>query len=257
MELVLKQIPYFMIVFIRLGAFVGMVPFFKNKSYSMVFKTSFALMVSFLIFPAIDFNNWVIPESMFGFAVLIAGEILVGVLMGLVILILIFALELVGHMVGFQMAFSMARAVDSTTETQTNVIGVILIMVGTMLMLALGGDHYLLYSIKESFALIAPGHIVVTRDLINELSKMTVNSFVLGFKMSSPAIVVLLSIDITLGIIGKTASKMQIFFVGLPLKISLGLFIVTIILGFLKVMWGVNIDVLPETFNNLFRLMRI
>lgn len=256
MEMILKELPKFIIVFVRFSAFIGMVPFFKNKAYSMTVKVSFAFLISILVFPALSFQGWVIPQDMLGFAILIAGEILVGVMMGFVLLILLFALELIGHMVGFQMAFSMARAV-SPTGSQTNVMGVILLMTGTTLLLALGGDHYLLYSLKDSFSEIPPGHIIVTRSLIREFSQMIVNSFTIGFKMASPAVVVLLSIDITLGIIGKTASKMQIFFVGLPLKISLGLFLVTIILGFVRVMWGNNISILPDTLNNLFKLMRI
>lgn len=257
METIVKQIPLFMIVFIRFSAFMAMVPFFKNKNFSMVLKIAFAFLISVLVFPSLNISHWIIPENMLGFIIFIAGEIIIGLMMGLVILIILFILELIGHLVGFQMAFSMARAVDSTTDTQTNVIGVIFIWVGTMVFLAMGGDHYLLYSIKESFSVITPGHIIVTSSLINELSKMIVNSFIMGFKMASPAIIVLLSIDITLGIIGKTASKMQIFFVGLPLKISLGLFIVTLILGFIKLIWSGVIDKLPETFSNLFQLMRI
>jgi flagellar biosynthetic protein FliR len=246
-----------MIVFIRFSAFVVMVPFFKNKNFSMVLKIAFAFIISLLVFPSLNISDWYIPENLLGFIIFILEEFVIGILMGLVILIILFILELIGHLVGFQMAFSMARAVDSTTNTQTNVIGVIFIWVGTMVFLAMGGDHYLLYSIKESFSVITPGHIIVTRILISELSNMIVNSFVMGFKMASPAIIVLLSIDITLGIIGKTASKMQIFFVGLPLKISMGLFIVTFILGFIKLIWSGVIDNLPEIFGNLFQFMRI
>jgi len=257
METVIKQIPLFMIVFIRFSAFIAMVPFFKNRNFSMVLKIAFAFLISLLVFPSLNISNWAIPENIIGFIILIAGELIIGLLMGLVILIILFILELIGHLVGFQMAFSMARAVDSTTDTQTNVIGVIFIWVGTMVFLALGGDHYLLYSIKESFAVLTPGHIIVTREVISGLSKMIVNSFIMGFKMASPAIIVLLSIDITLGIIGKTASKMQIFFVGLPLKISLGLFIVTLILGFIKLIWSGTVENLPEIFGNLFQFMRI
>ncbi len=257
MELIIQNIPLFMIVFIRFSAFMGMVPFFKNRNFTMTLKISFAFLIAVLVFPSLDVSAWIIPQDMLSFMILIGGELLVGFLMGLVMLIIIFTLELVGHLVGFQMAFSMARAVDSTTDTQTNVIGVILIWVGTMILLSMGGDHYLLYSLRNSFLVIPPGHIVVTRDLINELSKMTINSFVMGFKMASPAIIVLISIDITLGIIGKTASKMQIFFVGLPLKIALGLFMVTLVLGLVQVIWSVRIENLPETFNNLFKMMRI
>ena len=182
---------------------------------------------------------------------------LIGILMGLTFLILLFSLQLTGTLLGFQMAFSMASAVDPSFEEDSNVMSVLLVMIGTMLFLNLRGDHYMLYALQKSFSILVPGSIAVTQNLITELSVMIIKAFEVGFKLAAPAIILLLAIDITLGLIGKTASKMQIFFVGLPLKIAVGLWSLTLIMGFIVTIFGKEVDKLPRYLIHFFRLMKV
>jgi flagellar biosynthetic protein FliR len=246
-----------MMVFIRIGAFIAFVPFFENRAYLPVMKMSLALALSLLLFPTIDTANWIVPTNVPGFIFAVSQEIFIGILMGLTFLILLFGLQLTGRLLGFQMAFSMANVVDTTFGDNANVLSVFLVMVGTMMILSLRGDHYLLYALSKSFEILIPGAIVVTKALLNDLSRMIVKSFEIGFKLAAPAVLLLLCIDLTLGLIGKTASKMQIFFVGLPLKISVGLFSFTLILSFIVGVWGSEVEKFPQYLLHFFSLMKL
>ncbi len=257
MEDIITKAPYFLIVFIRMGAFIAFVPFFNNPNFVMTIKVGFAFFISLLLFPSISTAHWSIPTDVLGFIYVITMEIMVGILMGLTFLILLFALQLAGRMLGFQMAFSMANVVDATFGANANVLSVFMVLMGTMIIVAMGGDHYLLYSINHSFDVLTPGALLVTRPLLNELSRLIVNAFVVGFKLASPAVILMLCIDVTLGLIGKTASKMQIFFVGLPLKISIGLFSFSLILGFVAGIWAKDIPKIPDIIFRLFNTMRV
>jgi flagellar biosynthesis protein FliR len=176
--------------------------------------------------------------------------------MGLTFMVILFALQFAGRMVGFQMAFSLANVVDPAFGENANVLSVFLVLLGTLLAVTLGADHYLLLTMSKSFEILAPGGMAVSQALINDLSALVVKAFVIGFKLSAPAIILLLCIDVTLGLIGKTSTKMQIFFVGLPLKISVGLFSITIILAFVLSVWGKEVSHLPEYLLRFFHLMR-
>jgi flagellar biosynthetic protein FliR len=254
---IVAQAPYFMVVFIRISAFMAFVPFFENQNFLIQVRVGFAFLLSLLIFPTISFANWVIPNNVLGFALVVSQEILVGILMGLTFLILLFGLQLAGLTVGFQMAFSMANVVDPSFGENTNVLSVLLVMTGTLMVLALGIDHYLLLSLGKSFDLVVPGSITVTKKLITEMSVLVIKAFEIGFRLAAPAIILLLCIDVTLGLIGKTSTKMQIFFVGLPLKIAVGLFSMTLILGFVLSIWGKEAMKLPEYLLVFFKLMKV
>jgi flagellar biosynthesis protein FliR len=257
LESIASQAPLFVLIFIRIGAFMAFVPFFNNNNYIMQAKVGFVFFLTMLLFPAIPKETWTVPGHLPGLLLVMTMEVVVGILMGLTFLIILSALQLAGRMVGFQMAFSMANAADPAFGTNSNVLSVLLVLVGTMIFISLRGDHYMLYSLMRSFDILVPGTIVVTHNLINELSRMILKSFEVGFKLASPAVVLLLCIDVTLGLIGKTASKMQIFFVGLPLKIAVGLFSVTLIMGFVLTIWGKEALRFPEYIFRLFQFMRI
>lgn len=257
MEDILARAPYFMIVFIRLESFLLFVPFFDNPNFSAIpIQTGFAFMIALLLFPAISTGHWVIPDNLLGYMYMMASEIMVGILMGLVLVILLFALQLAGRMLGFQMAFSMANVVDVTFGSDTNVLSVFMVMIGTMIFIAVGGDHYLLLTLKQSFTTLPPGAMTVTKPFLVELSKLVQHAFIVGFKLSVPAVILLLSIDVTLGLIGKTAAKMQIFFVGLPLKIAFGLFSFALIVGFIAEVWAKDIPGIPGVIISLMALLR-
>lgn len=257
MDQALAQAPLFFLVFIRISAFLTFVPFFNDPNFIINPKVVFAFFVSLLIFPAISTTSWVIPSNILGLLFMVTQEIFVGILIGLIVMILLFILQFTGHLLGFQMAFSMANVIDSTFGENSNVLSVLMMLVGTMLLISIGGDHYLLYSLKSSFELLPPGSFTVTKPLLKELSMYIVHAFEVGFKLAIPAIILLLCIDFTLGLIGKTSTKMQIFFVGLPLKISIGLFMFTFITGFIATIWTEEIVKIPGFLVELFKLMRI
>lgn len=257
LETIVQQIPYFMLVVIRITSFMLFVPFFNNQSFENIYKMGLAFLLSFLLFPTLDYSQWVIPGNVLSFLLAASQEMLIGILIGLTFMILLFSLQLAGVLLGFQMAFSMANAVDPSFEEDTNVMSVMMVMIGTLLFLNLRGDHYLLYALQKSFYMVAPGAITITRNLINELSVMIIKSFEVGFKLAAPAIILLLAIDVTLGLIGRTASKMQIFFVGLPLKIAIGLWSLTLILGFIVQIFGKEVEMLPRYIVHFFRLMKV
>ncbi|MCP4152376.1 MAG: flagellar biosynthetic protein FliR [bacterium] len=256
METVLAKAPYFVIVYIRLGAFIAFVPFFDNRGFIMPIKVTFAFFISLLLFPTILLDTWNVPDNVLGFMWVVTGEILIGISIGFVLMVLLFVLQLAGRLLGFQMAFSMANVADPTFGN-SGVLSVILVLIGTMTFLSIGGDHYLLYTLNKSFAMLPPGSFASTRLLLKLMSDFIMHAFEIGFKLASPAIILLLCIDVTLGLIGKTASKMQIFFVGLPLKIAVGLFSFILMLELVVSMWARDIHNFPVIFTSFFKSMRI
>jgi flagellar biosynthetic protein FliR len=246
-----------MIIWVRISAFLAFVPFFNAARTSAVMtKMAFALILSFLLSGTLPVTTWEIPDQVLPFVLFMTGEVLVGLLIGLFIMILVMSLQVLGDIIGFQMAFSMARVIDATSGVPTNVISVFLVLICTVIFIALGGDHLLLWSLRQSFEVVPPGQVMPGREFIDLLFLWLSRMFELGVKVAFPSIVLLLSVDLTLGLIGRAASKMQIFFVGLPLKIAMGLYLVVVGLGFYITLWGNEVAVFPEWLGRLFAFMK-
>ncbi len=257
LQRIFLQAPYFMLIFIRISAFISFVPFFNNRNYISMAKVTLAFFTSMLLLPVLPVTTWVIPTHFLSFILLVSQEILIGILMGMTFQIFLFGLQLSGRILGFQMAFSMANVMDSNFGDQANVISVLMVLMGTMIVITMGGDHYLLYTLKRSFTILAPGTFAVTKPLLKEISNYFVHAMEIGFKLAAPSVILLLCVDFTLGFIGKTSTKLQIFFVGLPLKICIGLISVPLIMKFVVTVWAGDITRFPQTILRFFRLMKI
>ncbi len=246
-----------MVVWVRITAFLAFVPFFNStRNVAIMFKTAFGFLLSILLVGALPVSSWQLPTKALSYVTVLAGEALTGILIALVVMILVMALQILGHIMGFQMAFSMARMIDATMGEQSNVISVFLVTIGTMIFISIGGDHLVLLSLQKSFEIVPPGQLTVGQDFIDLLVKWINRMFELGVKVAFPGIILLLAVDLTLGLIGRTASKMQIFFVGLPLKITLGLYTLVVGTGFIITVWGREASQLPQWLGRFFGLLR-
>lgn len=256
MQNLLEYLPHFFVVFVRIGAFVIFVPFFNNSAFITFIKVGFVVSLTLLLMPALPLASWELPQTTVAFTLVLAGEAMVGLLTGFVFLTALTAMEVLGNMVGFQMAFSMARAVDPSMGEQKNIISVALIFFSVYLFVVLGGDRYLIKVLAESFRILEPGLFVVTDKLVYRMVGLLATSFVVGFRLASPLVLLLLVIDVTLGVIGKTSQKMQIFFVGLPLKVGLGLLGLTLLLDFIRAIWSGETLLVPERAAELIASLR-
>ncbi len=252
----MTQAPLFMIVFVRTSMIFATAIFFNNRSIIAPVKAALILIISFLLFPVLPTANWIIPGELPGFLIFLLQEMVVGILIGYAIVILFMAIELAGRLLSFQMSFSMASTFDPTFGEQIDLVGAFLVFFSTLIFLLLGGDHLVLKTLAISFVMLPPGQVATGGNLIQLLIKLLNNAFLTGFKLASPAIVILLLVDLVLGIVGKASSKMQIFFLGMPLKVAVGLFCITGVLGFIITVWGRDVSHLPEAMSQMLELAR-
>jgi len=246
-----------MVVWVRVSAFLAFVPFFNSaRTSALMFKTAFSLLISILLVNTLPVSTWQLPTHALSYVILLTGEVFVGILIALVVNVLFMVLQMFGHILGFQMAFSMARVIDASMGEQSNLISVMMVSVGTVFFLSLGGDHILLWSLRHSFDIVGPGQMMAGKELIDSLFLWLSRAFELGVKVAFPGIILLLSVDLTLGLVGRTASKMQIFFVGLPLKITLGLYMFVVGFGFAVTIWGREVSQIPLWLGRLLGYMK-
>jgi flagellar biosynthesis protein FliR len=257
METVLAKLPDLLVILVRVSAVLVATPFFNQSLFLSGVKYGFAFLVSLLLLPVVPASGWALPATLTGMFVFLLQEFTIGLAVGLTVLIVLSAMEIVGQLVSFQMAFSMSTVMDPTFGTQSNVISALLVMLGTLLFFMLGGDRFVLNALAESFRLLPPGRLAVTRGAVDLLNRMVTHALTIGFQLAAPVVVLLLSVDFTLTLVSKAAAKMQIFFVGMPLKIGLGLIGTGLLLGVVLRVWTREISALPDWFFSLFRLLQV
>ena len=112
--------------------------------------------------------------------------------------------------------------------------------------LALDAHHIIIGAIVESFFLINPQQIdfsTFTPEIMLILFKTT---FVTAVKIAAPIMAILFFISVGLGLVARTVPQMNVFIVGFPLQIGVGLLMVGLSMSFFSILVHNEIEKLPE-----------
>jgi flagellar biosynthetic protein FliR len=139
-----------------------------------------------------------------------------------------------GSITGFQIGLVIAQAFDPNAGGQVAIIGRFWIILASLIFLAINGHHLVIHAFNDSMTVIPPGHVVIQGSTGELILKYTAYVFVLAVKISAPVIVTLVLTDISLGTIAKLMPTMNIFIVGFPLKVGVGLMVTAMALPVLS-----------------------
>lgn len=156
---------------------------------------------------------------------LIAQEILIGAMLGFSLQLFFHAFVIAGQIVATQMGLGFASMVDPANGVSVAVIGQFFLMLVTLLFLAMNAHLVVFEVLAESFITLPVGSGLVTEhywELANKLG------WVLGVALILvlPAVTALLVVNLAFGVMTRAAPQLNIFAIGFPLTLVLGLGIV-------------------------------
>ena len=185
----------------------------------------------------------------------VGKEIIVGLLMGFISTLLFAGVEIAGTFAGMQMGFGIVNVIDPQTQQQVSIISQFQILMVSMIFLIIDGHHFLLNGLYQSFEAIPPV-AARFRSVIFDISmKMAANIFVAAIKIGAPVIVALLLTSFVLGLIARAVPQMNVFIVGMPLKIAIGLMTLAFSLPFVTRLFKEMFIQFRVDFSTLLRAM--
>jgi flagellar biosynthetic protein FliR len=221
----------FLLVFARAGTMVMLLPGLGELSVPPRLRLTIALMLAAILLP-LHRSAYHIDLTAIGPVLLMfAQEILVGAVLGLTAKLTISALEVAGSVVAQQLGLGFVTAVDPTQNEQGVIVGNFLALLGVTLIFATDLHHLIIAALDDSYTLFRPGEVPVVGDIAALVTKTTASAFRIGVELSAPFLVFGLLFNIGLGVLSRLMPQMQVFFVGLPLSILIGLFIFVLVMG--------------------------
>ncbi len=225
----LSELEYFLLILMRIASFVFVAPFFSTKGVPNQVKVAFSIFVAYIMYQFGPEHNYPQYSTFIAYCVVVLKEVAVGLLIGLSAQLCTSVVLFAGRVIDMEVGLSMASVLDPTTNEQTTISGVIL-QYGTMLILYTTGLHrYLLKALMETFVLIPINgiHMDTDRLLSNLLSFMS-NYIVIGFRICLPVFASITLMNIVLGLLAKLAPQLNMFSVGIQLKLLTGLSVLLI-----------------------------
>jgi len=220
----------FLLIFARVTALCVTAPVFGSRGAPTQTKIGLAALLSLALMPLVAPNVRAAPADLISLIGQLAAETAVGLCLGFLVMLVLTAIQMAGHFVDTQMGFGIINILNPLSEQQTSVLGQFLYQLGMTLFLILGGHLYVIGTLADSFAMVGPGGARFAGDLTGAMTGIVGQMFVLAFKIAAPAAAVLLLVDVAFAIIARTVPQMNVFIVGIPAKIIVGLMTVAMVL---------------------------
>ena len=209
----------------RVAALLSVAPVFGSRTLPGRIRLMLALALTWTLLPLLPPIPVVEPLSPTGLLV-VAQQILIGLSMGFLLRLVFGALELGGHMIATQMGLGFASLVDPQSGAQSPLLSQFYGLLGTLIFLSLNGHLMLIRFLVESFTTLPVASTGVDRDVLWTLVTWASQMFAGAVLISLPAITSLLVVNLAFGVMTRAAPQLNIFTVGFPISLILGLLIV-------------------------------
>ena len=222
MTFTLEHLEFYLLILMRVSGFIMTAPFFSYSSVPMRIRAAMSVFMSLVVIqvtPVVDLTY----SGVFGYSALVLKESMIGVVLGLMCSMCFYIINLAGQLMDMEMGLSMANMFDPMVNMQFSVTGS---LYNYLLML-----YYIIRAIVDSFSYFNVGKAVFdTVSLKNIVVDFIANYFIIAVRIVLPVFCCMLLINVVLGVLAKAAPQMNMFVVGMQIKVLAGLAVLVIVI---------------------------
>lgn len=229
------DLEYFLLIFTRMTCFVFVAPFFSTKNTPAIVRIGISFFTSMLLYQALTPSQAVAYDTVLEYAVIVMKEAIVGLLIGFAANICTSIVNFAGHIADMEVGLTMVTLLDPTTQQNSSVTGVLYQYMVMLIMIATGMYRYLFGAMADTYTLIPiNGAVFSAGSLLNSMLTFLSDYVVIGFRMILPVFCTILLLNAVLGVLAKVAPQMNMFSVGIQLKLLVGLSVLFLTAGMME-----------------------
>ena len=218
----LTEIAIYLAILLRMSIVLFMTPIFSSIHVPNTLKALISLTLANIIFILPHQHIAPLPFDPLPLFQIVLAEILFGMIVSLAILMIFAAFQFAGELISFQMGFGFSQIADPQSGVQIGFLSGWFQMIATLIFFGLNGHHMLIKLILESFQTIPIGGFGLTAETYVKMISLLTQLFVIGLKISAPAMIALLITQVGFGLISKFSPQINIMASGFALTILLG-----------------------------------
>lgn len=234
MEKIINEIAlsldFFILVFIRVTALIVSSPIFGRKNVPNSLKIAFCVMITYVIFSSAPENVQINYRNFLEFALLCIKELMFGLVLGYVTTLFFTIVQTSGQVMDMQMGFGMVNVFDVQSNISIPITGNLLYTIMLLIFFVVNGHLRLIYIIQSTFANIPVGSVTLSPVIGLVALDVFVLAFMLSINVAMPMIAAGLMGEVVLGVLVRAIPQLNVFVVGIPLKIFIGFLMLLIIL---------------------------
>ena len=226
-----SQLVGFLLVLTRLVPLFIFAPLFSSRMIPFRVRGIIAVALAIGMAP-LALAGQVAPTDAMSILGLIAKELLVGLAFAFAVGILFHALSIAGALLDTLIGFSFGAAVDPMTGNQGTILSQFYTLMGVMIFIAINGDAMLIRGFSETFALVGILETPALGQLLDGAISAFSGIFYAAVQICAPVMLALILTDLAFGLVTKVVPQLNVFSLGLPTKVIVGVVIMAASLPF-------------------------
>lgn len=215
--------------FIRIGAMFSAAPILGSRSLPVRVRVLLAFMIAALLQPVIPAPP--VVDLISAEALLITVyQVFIGLAMGFILQMVFAAFVIAGQSVAMAMGLGFASIIDPQNGVQVPVVSQVFLIMVTLIFLSLHGHLLIIEVLAESFKTLPVGPLIPSSDALWQLIIWGSTMYAGGILVALPAVAALLLVNIAFGVTARAAPQLNIFAVGFPVMLMVGLIFIILTL---------------------------
>jgi flagellar biosynthetic protein FliR len=215
--------------FMRISAMFVAAPIFSARSIPVRIRVLFAFFIAWVLLPVIPKPP--VVDLISGEALIISiSQVIIGAAMGFILQMVFSAFVIAGQSIATAMGLGFASIVDPQNGVQVPVISQAFLIMATLVFLALNGHLIFIEVLAKSFQSLPVGAVFPSQDALWQLVNWGSDMFTGGLLIALPAVAALLLVNLAFGVVSRAAPQLNIFAVGFPIMILVGIAFLILIL---------------------------
>lgn len=227
-DMLLNNIELFLLIFVRMTGLFVTAPIFGRRNMPVYFKIGFAFTAALLMANVIKVDHIIDTDNFMIYALYVIKEFMVGLVIGYIAYAVFTSIYIAGQIIDMQIGFGMVNVMDPLSNIQVPITANLYFILAMIIFLVTNGHHMLIKALYQSFTLLPLGSAIIGPSMVDDTIGVFQEMFSIGFKIAAPIVAAVVITDVVLGIISKTIPQMNVFILGMPLKILIGIIIIMI-----------------------------
>jgi flagellar biosynthesis protein FliR len=219
----IAQAQFFFLALTRILSALIAIPVLGGQTIPAQVRIAFGVVLTLIIFPWQQLPTDAESLVFLAFAVAILKELIIGTLIGFAASLTFGTMQIVGEVMGMGSGFGSSRVFNPAISDTGSAFNQLFTIVSMMIFLIIDGHHLVILALAKTFEIL-PINGPLPTTAFDVLARMTSQLILTGIQMALPVMAALTITDIGLGLVARVAPRIQIFFLGLPLKVAVSLF---------------------------------
>jgi flagellar biosynthetic protein FliR len=226
-----EQVAGFFLVLARVAPLFMVAPLFSSRMIPPRVRGIAAVGLTLGIAPLAT-KGHAVPLEVWELGGLVAKELLVGLAFAFAISVLFAAITVAGSFTDTLIGFSFGSLVDPITGTQSSVLQQAYSLVGVMVFIVIGGDAWVIQGLNRTYELVPLLDAPALGTMVAGVQAAFSQIFTAAVELAAPVMLAILITDAAFGVVAKVVPQLNVFQVGFPAKVTVGLLIIGVSLPF-------------------------